>query len=696
MLRTSNATVRHALYRHSQHLRRWYSVVDRDCSIEESRRLVDLWKSGRGGATEWMAKFVAYNLSFRDPSEAIEAVCVAQNKGGAKLTSCQPFHPIFKGLWRLQRRSEIPGLIDQVIIPMGLYLDEKVYLNWLKATGSITDILAVLDRCGYKLKHGELSRLYASALMLNMDPRPIWERLHKMGMKPSAHMYISSMKHCVSRGQWDKFDLLLRKSLSDPEVRKFEQFYRHVMDMLTKRGDLEGVLGAFDAIKRLGMERTPRKETLFSLVTAYAKANDVEGARKILSWFKVMRPVYTSRDLAVFIKAFGAMMDLRGLEMTLELFVDSRLERDRVANAALIRAYGRFGLIPEARDVYELERRKMQGKIGWSITDAMIKAFAQNGYLKEAAQVYEERYIYYRSNVEEAMMCLYAQAGHIEGIERSAAIIRRNGDFPFQYAPWLVYCHGLRGDIDAATQVFAENVERTTRTVLMLFEHMIYSYGRAGDVEGVAKTYEHLVVRKQYRPSSYTIGRLIEAYGHAGAVDRAELAFSELKRWSLQPDEYVYSAYIGALVKNGREIAAQSALQDMTSRGYVPTLATSKALLDPHLSIGDLDKASGLMEQLLTLKAKPGPVPYRMFIDAYDKFADLQSAVATFKAMRKRGVPVDEELIDSVVDEKFRAKKQERRALLRHSFTGGQSSPSVEAGEPGGADKLLKLPNCDT
>ncbi|KAJ1340329.1 hypothetical protein BSLG_005031 [Batrachochytrium salamandrivorans] len=204
-----------------------------------------------------------------------------------------------------------------------------------------------------------------------------------------------------------------------------------------------------------------------------------------------------------------------------------------------------------------------------------------------------------------------------------------------------------------------------------LFDHMIATHTNQPKI--AEEIYQNLMsLRRVLEAKSYNT--LIGAWLTAGFSNRALKLYQEMRANNLIPSSITYNMLISEFIDNIRTnvktimeeaetltvddnsqlynnliysygklgIVGKSLelLETMRIRGILPDTGTYNNILRVHLSVGDVEKAYTILEQLEKSSApKPDSFTYTIFLTYYSKSGNIKEMRMIFDRMKANGIP---------------------------------------------------------
>lgn len=203
------------------------------------------------------------------------------------------------------------------------------------------------------------------------------------------------------------------------------------------------------------------------------------------------------------------------------------------------------------------------------------------------------------------------------------------------------------------------------------FGSLIKAYGHAKDMESVWRCWKDMRSRN-IRPTSITLGCMVEAVVNKGDIERALGLIHEIKEdarchdalnsviycsvlkgfarekklqrvWQVYEEMLssnidlsivTYNTLLDACARCGRMDRVPSIFEDMESKGIQPNLITYSTALKGHCNVGDVRQAFSIMEKVRTDgKLKPDEIMYNSLLDGCAQNGLVEEGLELLKQM---------------------------------------------------------------
>lgn len=332
------------------------------------------------------------------------------------------------------------------------------------------------------------------------------------------------------------------------------------------------------------------------------------------------------------------------------------LKPDLHIYSAMIALYGRRGLPEEAAVLYE--KVKAQGlSPDATILTSMLGVYQKLGRVDDAAAVaaaIEDLGQGIDAIVSSAVISFFSKAGRLGDAVRVFEAARRefgrprprnlrgaaprpSVEPPVEASSETLLGASVEGPralaVRSASGQGEEDVQRPSRRPVGRD-----SVGPTPDRRGM--TLGRRKGRKREPVDAVLLSAMIDAYGKAGVVDKAEALFQELQ--ALEAPGYknlvAYTSMISLLGKHGRVEEAQDLFSQLRAAGVLLDSLVFNAMLDALAKGGQQEPAQRLFHEMMQAGPTPTVYTYTILIDMYGKDGNLMEASKAFGHMLQRGL----------------------------------------------------------
>jgi pentatricopeptide repeat protein len=165
------------------------------------------------------------------------------------------------------------------------------------------------------------------------------------------------------------------------------------------------------------------------------------------------------------------------------------------------------------------------------------------------------------------------------------------------------------------------------------YNELLDAYGKAGNLAKAEAVFAE--AKELGLADEFSYSALLDAYGKAGSLPKAEAVFAEAKEAGLLND-VTYTALLDAYRKAGNLAKAEEVFAEAKAAGLLSEV-TYGALLDAYGKAGSLAKADELFAEAKAAGLLSGPT-YNALLDAYGKAGNLPKAEAVFAEAEEAGL----------------------------------------------------------
>jgi len=209
-----------------------------------------------------------------------------------------------------------------------------------------------------------------------------------------------------------------------------------------------------------------------------------------------------------------------------------------------------------------------------------------------------------------------------------------------------------------------------------LFGSMIKAYGSAGQIDRVKELWTEMQ-SCGVKPSSITIGCMVEAYAVAGLPEEAWklvhsllqdeerrgcintviystvlkafasdkqirkvfAVYEEMKAQGVPCNTITYNTLLAACAKCSAMSHAPKLLEDMKASGVEPDVITYSTMIKGFCMEGDMDRAFQVMEDMKSTNSLPDEITFNSILDGCAKSHRLDDAMRVMEEMKSAGIP---------------------------------------------------------
>lgn len=114
--------------------------------------------------------------------------------------------------------------------------------------------------------------------------------------------------------------------------------------------------------------------------------------------------------------------------------------------------------------------------------------------------------------------------------------------------------------------------------------------------------------------------------------------WQQMQEAGCKPNEYIYTSYLDALVKNGCHEEAMTIFQEMQDAGCRPNIYTFSVMIQSLVETLQLEAACELYERMKKLDFTPNSASYSNLVKAHARRPDLEKAIWFYREMMDAGL----------------------------------------------------------
>ncbi|KAH0454831.1 hypothetical protein IEQ34_016755 [Dendrobium chrysotoxum] len=246
----------------------------------------------------------------------------------------------------------------------------------------------------------------------------------------------------------------------------------------------------------------------------------------------------------------------------------------------------------------------------------MIHAYGRANFIGEAVRVFHEmQELGFEPDLVTycTLIDIHAKAGFLDVALNLYQRMQAVGLSPdtFTYSV-MVNCLGKGGQLAAAQKMYLEMIENGCVPNLVTYNIMIALQAKARNYPSAVKLYRDMQVAG-FRPDQVTYNIVMEALGHCGHIEEAEVVFNEMRK-DCVPDEPVYCLMVDLWGKAGDIERACAWYFAMIEEGLKPNVPTCNSLLSAYLRAHRFTEARGVLLDMLCIGLVPSLQTYTLLL----------------------------------------------------------------------------------
>ncbi|XP_024533715.1 putative pentatricopeptide repeat-containing protein At1g69350, mitochondrial [Selaginella moellendorffii] len=455
----------------------------------------------------------------------------------------------------------------------------------------------------------------------------LYQQMDADGIQPDSITFTSALLACTKLADGKAIHARIVSSNMESDF-----VGSALINMYARCGDVSSARQAFEKIQNKHVV------CWTSLMTAYVQTGHY---REALDLYGRMDHEGVHADGVTYVTALGACASLGALKegKAIHLRVSECGFQSLVVHTALLTMYAKCGELDAARAVFNRVRQK-RNVYCWT---AMISAYAQAGYTREALELYDQMVAegtrpneYTFSNVLaacsssgdlEAGMKIH---GHVENSELASNVAVQNA---------LVTMYAKCGSLELAKSAF----EASGRKDLVSWNAMIGAYAQHGLGREALDLYQTMT-SQGVLPDEVTIASSLSACAISGSLQLGrEIHSRVLKNQSFQSSLMVQTALVNMYGRCGRLETARSMFEDMGQRDVLSWTAMTSV----YAQQGHADQVLDLYLEMVLHGIRPNEITFTSILVGCSHAGLLARGVECFLEMQSEHevVPIREHFL---------------------------------------------------
>ncbi|KAH7364943.1 hypothetical protein KP509_18G000200 [Ceratopteris richardii] len=330
----------------------------------------------------------------------------------------------------------------------------------------------------------------------------------------------------------------------------------------------------------------------------------------------------------------------RGRKIHAEIFSNPLLQDDLVIGNTLVDMYAKFGLLAEAREVFDM--LPFQTVISWT---ALLAGYAKFGYNEEAMHCLQKMKHAGIAPNKITYACILRACGNTDAMESyrlHGEIIRQGFEHDLTVGSALVDMYSKCGQLDKARQVF----DQIPSSSVVLWTTLISGYLKHKNCKEALVCFGSML---QYgvTPNAITFLCGLKACGSIGALDKGQEIYIELARTEhFMKQLPIANALIAMYAKCGSPIKAQEVFDNLPLRDVI----SWTALISGYVQHDHGQEALECFALMEGTSCSPNAATYVCALQACGKLGALVKGQCLHVDVSQKGLETNLFLGSSLVD----------------------------------------------
>ncbi|XP_010246343.1 PREDICTED: pentatricopeptide repeat-containing protein At3g23020 [Nelumbo nucifera] len=383
-------------------------------------------------------------------------------------------------------------------------------------------------------------------------------------------------------------------------------------------GRIPAILQALEAVDNLDEALKPWEDSLNNKERSIIlkEQSSWERALEIFEWLK-RKGCYELNVIHynIMLRILGKAQRWNHLESLWGEMEDKRIMPTNSTYGTLIDVYAKGGLREEA--LLWLERMKQQGMEPDEVTmGIVVHTYKKGGEFEKAEQFFKE--------------WSSGKLGKNGGRVTSTINGTSHPHMPFSSYTYntLIDTYGKAGQLQEASETFAQMLKEGILPNTVTFNTMIHIYGNNGQLQEVASLMQKME-ELRCLPDTRTYNILISLYAKNDDINTAVSYFTKMKEAFLEPDFVSYRTLLYAFSIRHMVGEAEALVSEMDKQGLDIDEFTQSSLTRMYIEAGMLNKSWSWFERF-HFTGKMSSECYSAHIDAYGERGYILEAENVF------------------------------------------------------------------
>eukprot|EP01018_Ginkgo_biloba_P030316 Gb_23088 [translate_table: standard] len=461
----------------------------------------------------------------------------------------------------------------------------------------------------------------------------LYYQMRRAGIQPDNFTFTFVLKACaglssLERGKQIHDHIIVGGFESDVFVGNA------LVNMYAKCGSINDAYQVFDKMAK-------RDVVSWNAVILGCAQNEKPEAA--LEFFSQMQLAGVKPSTFTIVSVLPACGQLEILQQGKEIhgyIIKNGIELEGFVGNALIAMYCKCGSVKDGQQLFDKMYRK--DVVSWN---AIIAGFAQNGYIREAVQVFRGMRMSGMKPDKVTIATILPACAHVAALQQGKEIhdyiIRNEFVLDAFVGSALIDMYAKCGSIEVARQVFDKVLERNAVT----WTAMITGYVQNGYDHEALKLFEQMQLAGS-TPTPVTVGSVLQACGHLADLHLAKDIHDYIIRSGFESNVFVGNALIDMYAKCRKIEYACRVFDNMSIRDVV----SWNAMIAGYSQNGDTNNALKLFRQMHLKGVKSNIVTITIILPACACVAALKQGKEIHNYIIKNGFDSDVFVRSALID----------------------------------------------
>jgi len=430
-----------------------------------------------------------------------------------------------------------------------------------------------------------------------------------------------------------------------------------------RAGDLQGAVGAFDALQGSGTSPSPQIHNC--LLDAYFQCKDLPGA---LKHFKEMSATGTA-DVVSYNTVLKALLGLGRTGEAQELLhkmAACGVPASRITFHELLHAKV---LADDHRGMWQvLEDMRVAGHASDAVTCSILVKSLKNGAYPWAIERVMTVVAEIGGVVDEVLLSSVAEACiRIQRLDLLSDVMRRlekDGRALALTAPGygsLIKAHGQARDVSRMWELWREMRNHSVKATDVTLGCMVDALVMNGRVDEALELVHEIHNDAESRSIVNTVvySTILKGFAKGQQIERVFTVYAEMAKHGILPNVISYNTIMDACARCGAMSRVGALLKDMRTGGVVPDLVTYSTLVKGYSLAGDVTRGFKVLEEMKSSGVMPDEIMYNSLLDGCAKEHRVNEALQVLEDMQHAGIAPSNHTLSILVKLLGRTKRLE-------------------------------------